>query len=166
MKLVEINGTIESLGPSQVDGHGRQYDYISFVGPGGAATHVRKVKASNTVDAAVYAGAEGVFFVFKLLWQRHLIACKVGDRVACDELIDWPLWRVYLYYVLGFALMLGLAGVGALLSFIIIGLPVLFVALAAMAAMIVTAPMVPGWRRRVRAALGRHGVVHRRVVEV
>lgn len=58
MKLLEIQGRIETLGRAAVHANSRKYDYISFVGENGAATHVKKLHVSNLVDAAISPGAQ------------------------------------------------------------------------------------------------------------
>lgn len=159
MKLLEIQGRIETLGRAAVDAHSRKYDYISFVGPNGAATHVKKLNVSNLVDAAIGPGAQGVFFIFKLFWMKQLVACKVGERVACDELIAWPLWKLYLSLAFGLVFF-GLGTLlGAVFSFFIVGLPILAVSLFGIGTILWGAPQLPTWRRRVREALHRHGAV-------
>lgn len=157
MKLLEIQGRIETLGRSAVDANGRKYDYVSFVGPVGAATHVKKLNVSNLVDAAIGPGAQGVFFIFKLLWMKQLVACKVGERVAYDELIAWPIWKLYAVLALSLVVFGLLALVGAVLSLFIIGIPILAASLFSIGAILWNATRFPAWRRRVREAMQRHG---------
>jgi hypothetical protein len=157
MKLLEIQGRIETLGRAVVEANSRKYDYVSFVSADGAATHVKKLNVSNLVDAAIGPGAQGVFFIFKLFWMKQLVACKVGDRVAYDELIAWPLWKLYLS--LAFGLLFFVLGtlLGAVFSFFIVGLPILAISLFGLVTILWGAPQLPNWRRRVREALRRHG---------
>lgn len=159
MKLIEIQGRIETLGRAAVDANSRKYDYVSFVGPNGAATHVKKLNVSNLVDAAIGPGAQGVFFIFKLFWMKQLVACKVGERVAYDELIAWPLWKLYLSLAFGLVFF-GLGSLlGALFSVFIVGIPILAVSLFGILTILWGATQLPNWRGRVLDALHRHGGV-------
>ena len=157
MKLLEIQGRIETLGRAVVDANSRKYDYVSFLGPQGQTTHVKKLHVSNLVDAAVHPGADGVFFIFKFFWMKHLVACKVGERVAYDEIVAWPLWKHYLSLAFGLVFF-GLGSLlGAVFSLVLVGLPILALSLFGLIAIIWSAPQIPAWRRRVQEALHRRG---------
>ena len=123
MRVTTIDGRIEVLGESwKQQGRVKTYDYISFQDRDGQDIVARKVRVWDEVDRILSPGARGVFVIGKVIGANELHAVKVGDREAFSEWLQGGLGKIY-------ALLVFLLVFGLLLSWLLIGIPLVILAI-------------------------------------
>lgn len=154
MKINVISGTIETLGESVKDQSGvKTYDYISLRNDDGQDTLARKVRVWDDVDRMLVPGASGTFVFSKLLFlPNELHAVRIGDREAYSEWLQSGLGKVYVQFTV-------ILIIGLLLSFFLIGIPLVILAVVAIV-------MMPKWKADLIARAKESGFAFKSVKRI
>ncbi|MEH2512228.1 hypothetical protein V1291_003582 [Nitrobacteraceae bacterium AZCC 1564] len=119
MGLFQIEGTVTSKGASQHDLSGCVYSFIELTEASGRRVRVERVGVSSDVDVHLELGMTGTFYFDQLMGflapsVKHLWGVKSSSGEACFDPAN-----------IRFAVGVRHMGQGIVLSFFIIGLPLL-----------------------------------------
>lgn len=135
MKTHTIEGELRVLGEYISSSQGdnvtkKRYSYLEFLGDDGNVALVKKVNVPLDVDRILTPGSKGTFLVSKSFFpsSTDLWAARIGDEEAVNEFVNGGAKQ----YIQVYFLLILVVIVGALLSFLLIGIPILLAALWAM----------------------------------
>lgn len=153
LKTHIIEGELRVLGDYIASSQGdnvtkKRYSYLEFVAEDGNVTLVKKVNVPLDVDRILSPGSKGAFLVSKSFFpsSTDLWAARIDDEEAVNEFVAGGTKQyIQVYFFLSLMVI-----VGSVLSFILVGIPILLVALWAM----IRWPM---WMKNLRAKARQAG---------
>jgi hypothetical protein len=124
MKIHTIEGEIEAMGVwHKKKLHSmKKYDYISFRTNDGQDVVVRNISVFDEVDRLLFPATDGAFIIIEGWFSKEMVAARTDDREAICEFLHGSTTK---YYLKG----LGLLLFGLMSSIVLIGIPLVFIAL-------------------------------------
>jgi hypothetical protein len=153
-KITTVKGFLTAYGESTLDQRSgnKRYSYISITDEDGDEVYIKKVTVPQDVDRLITTGDNVTIVVAKNIFGREIHSARVGTREAHSKFIEGN-WGVI------YAACIGLLICGLVLSFIIIGIPIVLIAIYAMVTL-------PGTRRKIIAAAKAEGMTMKKAKRI